>query len=577
MTMEKAVASLSIALTGSGGAGVMTAGQTLLDAARRCGLYGVMTRSSGPQIRGGEAAAMLRLSSRQVESHGDRFDILLALDFENVQRFAAELPLDVNSLIIADPKAGEVPAAIAAYGARVAHVEMNKLAKSVEGGRISMVALGVVSRLIGLPEDAMIAAVVETVGRKKPEAIEASERAVRLGGTAAQGLPELPRLQLPLEKPRGRWLITGNEATGYGALKGGVRFVAGYPITPATEILEWMAPALQKCGGALIQAEDELASINMIIGASHGGVPALTATAGPGLSLMIESIGLAVASETPIVVVDVMRTGPSTGIATKSEQTDLNIAVYGLHGDAPHVVVAPLGISDAFATAQWSVELAEAIQTAVIVLSDQSIGQSQAIIDKPNDNTFAARRQIITERPQGYHRYETTACGISPMAVPGLPGGQFTADGLEHNARGTPSSQAPDHIAQLDKRLRKVTNYAYGDFWAEIEGEGELAVLTWGSSCQPVREAIAAARQKGIPVKLIALRLILPTQPERLSATLAGVKRLLIVEQSHAGQFWRYLRAHYDIGASAVPIHRPGPLPIRPGEILNTIMNEARS
>jgi 2-oxoglutarate ferredoxin oxidoreductase subunit alpha len=357
-------------------------------------------------------------------------------------------------------------------------------------------------------------------------------------------------LELPAEKPAGRWSITGNEATGLGALKGGVRFVAGYPITPATEILEWMAPALQQCGGVLIQAEDELASINMVIGASHGGVPALTATAGPGLSLMIESIGLAVASETPIVVVDVMRTGPSTGIATKS---------------------------DALATAQWSVALAEAIQVPVIVLSDQSIGQSRAIIDRPEDVAFVARRETAAAHPDSYRRYEATANGISPMALPGLPSGQFTADGLEHNAQGTPSSQAQDHIAQLDKRLRKVEGYDYGDFWAEIEGEGPLAVLTWGSSVQPVREAIATARAHGIAAKLIALRLIAPAQPERLAAALGGVKRLIVVEQSHSGQFWRYLRAHYDLGIPTVPMYRPGPLPIRPGEILEIILREARS
>lgn len=569
--------SVSIALTGSGGAGVMTAGETLLNAARRCGLYGLMTRSSGPQIRGGEAAAMLRLARRQVECHGDRFDVLLALDFENVQRFAAEIPLDAGSLIVADPKAGEIPPAIAAYGARFAHAEMSKLAKTVPGGRVSMVALGILARLFGLPEDAIIASVTDTIGQRKPEALAPSIEAVRLGGEAGEGMPEVTRLALPSQPPRGRWTITGNEATGLGALKGGVRFVAGYPITPATEILEWMAPALQECGGVLMQAEDELASINMIIGASHGGIPALTATAGPGLSLMIESIGLAVASETPIVVVDVMRTGPSTGIATKSEQTDLNIAVYGLHGDAPHIVVAPLGISDALATAQWSVKLAEAIQTAVIVLSDQAIGQSQAIIDRPREMAIAARRETVEACAEGYQRYETTESGISPVALPGLPGGQYTADGLEHNAWGTPSSQAQDHTAQLEKRLRKIDGYDYGDFWAEIEGEGELAVLTWGSSTQPVREAVARARQQGIAVKLIALRLIAPAQPERMAAALAGVKRLLIVEQSHTGQFWRYLRAHYDFDATAVPLHQPGPLPIRPGEILGHILNEARS
>jgi len=149
-----------------------------------------------------------------------------------------------------------------------------------------------------------------------------------------------------------------------------------------------MAHALPQCGGVLLQAEDELASINMIMGASYGGAPSLTATAGPGLSLMIESLGLAVASEIPLVVVDVMRSGPSTGIATKSEQSDLNIAVYGLHGDAPHIVTAPLSVGDCLLTAQWSVHLAETFQTPVIMLSDQSLGQARVVIDRPEEIVF---------------------------------------------------------------------------------------------------------------------------------------------------------------------------------------------
>jgi 2-oxoglutarate ferredoxin oxidoreductase subunit alpha len=163
------------------------------------------------------------------------------------------------------------------------------------------------------------------------------------------------------------------------------------------------------------------------------------------------------------------------------------------------------------------------------------------------------------------------------MSLPGMKGGQYTADGLEHNTRGAPSSQAQDHIAQLEKRERKVSGYGYGDFWADIEGEGELAIITWGSSTQPVREAVKLAQSKGLAVKLVAIRLISPAQPEKLRKELEGVKRILIIEQSHQGQFWRYLRAHYDLGAEVISIHRPGPLPIRPGEILSSLMKEAHT
>jgi 2-oxoglutarate ferredoxin oxidoreductase subunit alpha len=321
----------------------------------------------------------------------------------------------------------------------------------------------------------------------------------------------------------------------------------------------------------LVQAEDELASINMVIGGSFAGLPSLTATSGPGLALMTESIGLAVASETPLVVVDVMRGGPSTGIPTKSEQSDLNIAVYGLHGDAPHLVVAPNSIIDCLFSTQWAVYLAEALQSPAIVLSDQAMGQARAVVAKPAESGFAAKRLTAAANIEGYKRYALTASGVSPMAVPGTPGGMYVADGLEHNERGTPSSQAGDHQAQLDKRASKLENFDYGVHWADIEGEGEIAVLTWGSGTGPAQEAIERAAAKGIKAKLISLRLIAPAQPAKMAAALQGVKKLLVVEQSHSRQFHKFLRSHYDLPAEVSVLSRPGPLPIRPAQIENII------
>jgi len=454
-------------------------------------------------------------------------------------------------------------------------VPFKALAKGIPHGWPNMVALGVLGGLIGLPLTALQAA-VEKSTKKGSEALAAGLAALKLG------LQEAAKLGVPYPlgaapEKSARWLITGNEAAGFGALQGGVRFVAAYPITPATELLEWMAPALTKVGGTLVQAEDELASINMILGASYGGVPSLTATSGPGLALMSESLGLGVAAEIPIVVVDVMRTGPSTGIATKTEQADLNIALYGLHGDAPHVVVAPNSVSDCLATTQWAVELAESLQVPAIVLSDQYFGQARAIVERPHSAGSARRRLVAEASAPDYKRYRDTESGVSPMAIPGTAGTAYTADGLEHNEKGTPSSQPADHLAQLEKRSRKLENLDCAEHWASTEGEGDIAVVTWGSCTGPVREAFARARAEGVKARLVSLRLLAPAQPERLRNALQGVKRVLVVEQSFSGQFFRYLRAEYDLPGEVHSLRRPGPLPFHPDEIHRKLLDWSRA
>ena len=566
------VENVTFAIVGSGGAGAITAGSILLEAAGKAGYYGVLLRSVGPQIRGGESAALVRLSTGPAENIGKEFDILVAIDWKNADRFIGDMPLAASGTAVADPKAGEVPGEIRATGAMVETCALGELAKDIPGGRANMVAVGIVAGLVGLSLDDLMQVVRAKLSAKGDAVVESGRACIRAGMAQAAAFARSYPLKPASDQTGKRWLITGNEAVGLGALRGGVRFAAAYPITPATEVLEYLAPSLASLGGALVQAEDELASINMIMGASYGGRPSITATSGPGLALMMESLGLAAAAEVPVVVVDVMRCGPSTGIATKSEQSDLNIAVYGFHGDAPHVVVAPLGVGDCLFTTQWAVHMAETLQTPVIVLSDQSLGQARVLIDRPADVTFLTRRKAYEPvTGQVYNRYALTADGISPMAIPGQGGGQYTADGLTHTQRGTPSSRQSDQRDQLDKRAAKIAGFDFGDHWGLNEGTGNTVILTWGSLTGPAREAIKTLQAAGTRVRLISLRQISPLPAGQLRAALQGASRVLVVEQSHSGQFYRHIRAHIDLPADTRQLNREGPQLIGPDEIVTCI------
>ena len=240
-------------------------------------------------------------------------------------------------------------------------------------------------------------------------------------------------------------------------------------------------------------------------------------------------------------------------------------------------MVAPTSIADCVATTQWAVELAEAMQAPAIVLSDQFMGQSRAIIDRPADVAYLGKRETAAAGTADYKRYRNTESGISPMAIPGTPGVAYTADGLEHTEAGIPSSQARDHATQLDKRERKLVQHDYGRFWADVEGDGDAAVITFGSSTPAVREAVARAAEAGVNVRLIAIRLLAPARPAHLAAALDGVDHVLVIEQNHGGQLHRYLRAMYDLPGRPASYHRPGPLPLRPGELTAAILDWRRT
>lgn len=563
---------ISLVITGPGGAGVIAAGELLLKTAAQIGYYGLLKKSFGPQVRGGESSAMLRLSSKRVECLQDTVQLLLVIDWGILTPFVDELVFNDKTLIICDKDLGEIPQAVIDSHATLCPLPLTELAKEMKT-KINMIAVGLLANLLGLPLGNLLAVTKDHFQGKEAEQVDAIIAGIETGN----------KYRLPVEFPvlsnlgsvaENYWLYTGNQLIGLGALKAGIRFVAGYPITPATDLLEWLAVNIVKVGGMLIQAEDELASINMVIGASYGGVPALTATSGPGLSLMSEGLGLAIASEIPLLVVNVNRGGPSTGIPTKSEQSDLNLALFGMHGDAPHIVTAPIGIADCAFTAGWTVNLAEHLQCPAILLSDQFIGHSIIAGEKPPFFEQLAQRETAAPA-DNYQRYLDTASGISPMAIPGMANGMYTADGLTHNAQGHPSALAQVQQQQLDKRQRKIQRYNYGEHWGEIEHSGAIKIICFGSLRAIILDALNALTQKGIDAELITLRLLAPLPVTQLQACLAGATHIIVVEQSHSGQLFHYLAAQLfklaEFSRGAYSLAKPGPVPFSCTEIVRFV------
>lgn len=567
--------SIAVVFAGSGGAGAMTAGAVFLRAAAHAGYYGMMTQLFGAQVRGGESAALVQVSVAPIETQPDRYDLFVALDWDKVEQFAAEIPLDDTSIILADPAAGAVPANIAKSKGRVVALAMNdpsenKLERALRGKRINMFAAGSVCALTGIGEADVKAAIDTIFDGKGADVIAANAAGAALGSKSASALA----LDLRLDPPNAaaRWLLSGNQAIALGALRGGVRFVGCYPITPATDLVEWLAPHLIKLGGRLVLGEDELASVNMTLGASYGGTPAMTVTSGPGFSLMIETLGLAVAAEIPFVLVDVMRAGPSSGIASKTEQSDINLAIYGGHGDAPRVVLAPVSVADCINTAEYAVYVAESLQTPVILLSDQALGQATTVIDPSAERPAPLHRRVngvTSGKP--FKRYALSGDPVTPMPLPGTPHLEWVAEGLTHNEAGLPASGAVAHVAQIEKRAKKIRQFDPGDHWGEVWGDGDVAVLAIGSTIGPAREAARRLAATGAGVRVIALRVLSPLPIAALTRALDGVRRIVVIEQNHGGQLYHYLLGQKAIPPNAESVARPGPLPFRPSEIVSHV------
>jgi len=387
----------------------------------------------------------------------------------------------------------------------------------------------------------------------------------------------------PTNKTGRKQVVTdGNQAVAYGALVAGIRFGAGYPITPWSSIMEILRAELPKYGGIFVQAEDELAAIAMACGASYSGHLSLTGTSGPGLSLKTEALGWAVMAEMPIVIIDVQRGGPSTGLPTNVEQSDLNIACFGGHGDSPRIVLAPSSVEDCFYVTLEAAKLAREYSCPVIVLTDQALGTRFETWEMP-DIAKLVRDLTPDFSPRGpnYKPYENTADGIAHHASPGTPmldGKYPVVTGLEHDEIGHPASRPANHVMMVAKRRRKLQVLASRLPRAETYGpaEGNVLLVGWGSSQGPIREAVDKARAAGESVSALNIRYIQPLQPG-IGEIMDGFNHIFVVELNDEGlygygQLAGVLRARF-CNDKIVGINKTDGLPFKIREILNG-MNE---
>ena len=338
-----------IGIAGSGGDGVISAGEILVNAASSEGLFVFMLKSFGPQIRGGESSVRVRMSDMPVQTQGDRIDILVVLSWSNFMRFKEEMLLEKKVMIVSDsndPMPDEDVPLTEEQREFWYKIPFAKLSEDATGGTLSknITMLGAVSELFSLPKEALQKSIEKKFKYKDRQVIDSNLNALKAGADyVKENVKKEDPLTFEYEIREPRLVMQGNEAVALGAMYAGLDYYAGYPITPSTEIMEWISRFLPQKGGVSMQMEDELASINAIVGASFAGKKAMTATSGPGISLMNEGIGLASIAELPVVIVNVQRGGPSTGLPTKTEQADLMQAIWGSHGDSPRVVIAPSG------------------------------------------------------------------------------------------------------------------------------------------------------------------------------------------------------------------------------------------
>ena len=556
-----------IRFAGEGGQGLVTSADAMARAAANAGYY-VSTFSTFPsQIMGGPASSQVRISTEPVLSSGDSVDVLVVLNQYAYDNHSQDL--SENGVAIYNAEEFDLPEGGQYFGIRA-----DELAKSTGNARAAnMVTIGAVANLIGFSLEEIDAFITARFTRGRPgddEIINANKQAIRLGADVAAESGFAVGQLAPAIPPTGEQImITGNAALSLGAVTAGLEFYAGYPISPATTILVWMEQNLIGQNRFAYQVSSEIESINAIVGAGYSGKKAMTATAGPGLSLMSEGIGLAWMAEIPCVIVNVQRGGPSTGLPTKSEQSDLIACMHPGHGDMTIPILAPGSVEECFDAGALSINWAERYQGPVIVMSEFGQAEKGENIPKPKLENVKTENRKTYNGSNGYHRYESwnDKTKLSPMPIPGGPGA-YVANGSEHDEIGDTTHLPEHHIRLTERRFKKLS--LLDDAHYEIEDEdSQVIIMSWGSSKGPAREAYLRLKNRGANIGWIYSVALNPL-PEKVKQALGKANFILVPELNYMGQWSAILRQH---GYKAESITQYTGLPFKPTTLVQKIQD----
>lgn len=481
---------ISIVLCGQAGQGIQTVELLLTRILKLAGFNVFATKEYMSRIRGGMNSTEIRVSSEPVRAYVDRIDILIALDKEAIGHVRNRI--SDETLILAD---GPTGSQIDDSSLNVAEIGFTKIAASI-GNKIysNIVAVGVLTGLIGIDRVMAKDFIRSHFSSKEKSVVESNIKALDSGFEVACELSKSQESEIHLlrdERVADQLLLSGSEAVGLGALAGGCNFISSYPMSPSTSVLLFLAKNSEEFGIVVEQAEDEIAAINMAIGAWYAGARAMVTTSGGGFALMTEGISLAGMLEVPVVIHLAQRPGPATGLPTRTEQGDLELALYAGHGEFPRIIFAPGNTAQAFHAAHKAFYLADKYQIPVIILTDQYLMDSYYNTDSP-DMSKVEDKRFIVKSTCDYNRYQLTADGISPRAIPGFGRGLVCVDSDEHDEAGHITEDLEVRVEMVNKRLGKRTQIADEAIAPELIGPDDYKnlVVCWGSTYNCIEEVL---------------------------------------------------------------------------------------
>ncbi|MCI4325188.1 MAG: 2-oxoacid:acceptor oxidoreductase subunit alpha [Thermoplasmata archaeon] len=540
----KELTDLAVMIGGQGGDGTLTVSDLLGRYFRKRGLYIYTSRNVLSRIRGGHADATMRASRDPIAAVKPDVELIVAFDKEAAEIGRAELSADGAILYDSSAFKLELPNAIGfPFATLVGGAVGQPIFKNTA-------AYGAISVMMGFDPAQTRQVIEDRFARRGGEALEKNLKALEIGRKAALETPGLAdRWHVADGEAQHQILTIGNQAVALGFVVGGGRFFAGYPITPATEVMEYLMRYLPPFHGVVRQAEDELAAINMIIGAAYAGARVMTSTSGPGLSLMTEGIGHAGTAEVPILVADCQRVGPSTGEPTRHEQSDLAHLAHLGHGEFPRVIVAPGTVEDCFEITVDALNLAERWRLPVILLLDQALCQNTTTAEPFNLSKVTVDRGVRLTAEQVakldvYQHYQFTPNGVSPYAPPGTPGIFSQVTGNEHNEMGHVSVNPVNRVKMMEKRMGKLRHIVPELPVPHLFGEetAKIGIIGYGSTFGPIREAQATLERAGTKTRFYNARTLFPVPVESLDPFLTSVDVAYVVEHNYTGQFADLIR-----------------------------------